>query len=262
MSIAPRKVKLTIGKAPVRPATILAVCLVLAAFAVLISLGNWQVRRLAWKQDLIARVSERIEAPPLDLTAGGLSGIDAGAFLAENEYRPVTLEGEYRDDATVRVFTALSDPKGALQGPGYWIFTPLKTVSGPVIFINRGFVPFDRVDETPTAPGGLVTVTGPLRAAETGNFATPEPDVENRIWHVRNPLAIAPAVGLDGDVVPFFIDAGAAHTPPGGLPQAGETRTVFVNSHLQYAITWYGLALALAAVCVAYLIKRQKSAAA
>ncbi len=244
------------------PATIIAVLLVAAAFVTLISLGNWQLRRLAWKEDLIARVAERMQSAPLDLTAGRMADIDGAAFLAANEYRPLKLRGRFVDDATVRVFTALSDPKGQLQGPGYWVFTPLVTETGPAIFVNRGFVPFERLDDVPPAPGGITTLSGVLRAPETGNFVTPEPDLKNRVWHSRNPVAIAAALSLQGDTMPFFIDADASHTPAGGIPQAGETRTMFVNSHLHYAITWYGLALALAGVCAVYVFKRQNGATA
>lgn len=253
---------MTTGKPVVRPASLIAAVILVGAFVVLIMLGNWQMRRLAWKEDLIARVADRIGSPPLDLTDGGLAAIDEAAFLAANEYRPVTLEGRFSDDATVHVFTAVSDARGPLQGPGYWIFTPLVTNSGKSLFVNRGFVPFDRQDETPPPPEGTVRVTGPLRAPETGNFMTPDPDIANRIWHIRDPRRIAPAIGLAGEVLPFFIDADASFTPPGGLPQAGETRTVFTNNHLQYALTWYGLALALAGVCAVYVIKRQNSAVA
>lgn len=246
----------------IRPGTVIAGCLVTGAFAVLIALGNWQVRRLAWKEDLIARVNERITADALDMTGGRLAAVDPGEFAAANEYRPVTVEGEYRDGATVHVFTSLSDPKGPLQGPGYWIFTPLVTGSARTVFVNRGFVPFDRLAGTPPAPGGQVTVSGPLRLPETGNFMTPDPDPAKRVWYIRDPQAVAAAVGLKGEVVPFFIDADAASTPPGGLPQAGETRTRFVNSHLQYAVTWYGLAAALAGVVGVYVFRRQRDAVA
>lgn len=253
---------MTAADARIRPATILAACLVLGALAVLIALGNWQVRRLAWKEDLIARVNERITAEPIDLTGQRMDAVAPGEFLAANEYRPVRVDGTFVDDATVKVFTALSDARGPLQGPGYWIFTPLRTPSGRIVFVNRGFVPFDRVGETPAAPAGTVTVSGPLRSPERGNFMTPDPDVPERIWHIRDPAAIAAAIGLGGEVMPFFIDADAASTPPGGIPQAGETRTRFANSHLQYAITWYGLAAALAGVVAVYVVKRQKGAVA
>jgi surfeit locus 1 family protein len=242
----------------IRLGTVIAGCLVIGAFAVLIALGNWQVRRLAWKEDLIARVAERMASPPLDMTGPLLIIDDLAEFAVTNEYRPVAVEGEYRDDATIHVFTSLSDAKGPLQGPGYWIFTPLVTRSGTTVFINRGFVPFDRLADVPPALAGSTTVTGPLRLPETGNFMTPEPDLAERVWYIRDPQSIAEAVGLDELVMPYFIDADAASTPPGGLPQAGETRTRFANNHLQYAITWYGLAAALAGVVGVYLFKRQK----
>ncbi|HMB47521.1 MAG TPA: SURF1 family protein [Afifellaceae bacterium] len=253
---------MTTDKPVVRPASLIAAVILVGAFIVLIMLGNWQMRRLAWKEDLIARVAERIGSPPLDLTGGGLSAAGNDTFLSDNEYRPVTIEGRFDDSGTVDVFTAISDPRGPLQGPGYWIFTPLIVAPQMSVFVNRGFVPFDRLDETPPPPEGTVRVTGPLRAPETGNFMTPDPDIANRVWHIRIPLRIAPAIGFAGEVLPFFIDADASFTPPGGLPQAGETRTVFTNNHLQYALTWYGLALALAGVCAVYVIKRQNSAVA
>lgn len=196
------------------------------------------------------------------MTGDRLAAVDPGEFAAANEYHPVSVDGEYRDEATVHIFTSLSDTRGPLQGPGYWIFTPLVTTSGRTVFVNRGFVPFDRLSETPPAPAGRLTVSGPLRLPEMGNFVTPDPDVAKRVWHIRDPQAIAAAIGLDGKVVPFFIDADASATPPGGLPQAGETRTRFVNNHLQYAITWYGLAAALAGVVGVYIFKRQKGAVA
>ena len=245
-----------------RPHNIIAVIVIVATLAVLISLGNWQMRRLAWKEDLIARVSDRMQSAPLRLAGIDMAGLDAAAYLEANEYRPVTLEGRFLSGATVRVYTVLSDPKGQLQGPGYWVLTPLETEYGQTVFINRGFVPFDDNVEYPRPPGGIVQVSGPLRSPERGNFMTPEPDIQERIWYIRNPAGIAVAMSLDGEVLPFFIDADATLTPEGGLPQAGETRTVFTNSHLQYAITWYGLAAALAGVCAVYILRRQNSTAA
>ncbi len=245
-----------------RRKTVIAIIVVAAAFAVLISLGNWQMRRLEWKQALIARVSERMQSEPLFLTGSDIAALDADAFLAANEYRPVTVEGRFLPAQTVRVYTVLSDPNGPLQGPGYWIFTPLKTGAGRIVFINRGFVPFDHDADVEPPPAETVRLSGPLRSPDPGNFMTPDPDGHDRIWYVRDPVGIAAALAIDGDVLPFFIDADATLTPVGGLPQAGETRTIFANTHLQYAITWYGLAAALAGVCAVYVVRRRNGAAA
>ena len=227
----------------------------LVALAVLISLGNWQMRRLAWKEDLIARVTERLSLPPVELSEGSFA--DPEAFLAENEFRPVRLTGRYDAGSEVQVFTSLSEPKGRHGGPGVFIFTPFRLSDGEAaIFVNRGFVPQgERGSETPP-PAGVVTVEGPLRASEQGSWLTPDANPGERLFFARNPSAIAPAMGMEGTVAPFFIDLDASGTPPSGLPQAGETRTVFTNTHLEYALTWYGLAAGLAAVFAAFAYGR------
>lgn len=238
---------------------VLPAFLVLAALAVLVSLGNWQVRRLAWKEDLIARTAERPQADALDLRQTGLGGIgDITLFLDENEYRRVRFSGAYMETGDVRVFTSLSDPKsGPFGGPGFWIFTPFMVEPGEQpVYVNRGFVPQDRRDAYAAPPEGRSEIEGLVREPEKGSVFTPAPDHENRIFYARDPSKIADDTGLAGGAAPFFIDLGASSTPPSGLPQAGETLMTFTNNHLQYAITWYGLAGALLAVFAAYAIGR------
>lgn len=241
--------------------------LVLVAFTVLISLGNWQLGRLAWKEDLIARVSERPRSEPLDRRGENLIEIgEPRSFLETNEYRPMLLTGEYVPEKEVLVFTSLSDPRGAYSGPGYWVMTPFATPpSGAIVLVNRGFVPDERKDDYTPPPAGAQTIEGLIRAPETGSWLTPKPQPEERIFFARDPLQINKTMDFTGGLerrpgyallMSFFIDLDASHTPPGGLPQAGETRMVFPNNHLQYAITWYGLAAALLAVSGAFFVSR------
>jgi surfeit locus 1 family protein len=247
---------------------VLPAVLVLAAFAVLVSLGNWQVDRLAWKNDLIARAQERPSAAPIDFRDRDLSEIgDAGAFLEENEFRPLVLTGEYAPEREVRVFTSLDRPRGPFGGPGYWVLTPfVASPSGAVVLVNRGFVPDGQKDAYTAPPAGPQTVSGLVRKPERGNRFTPEPKPEERIFFARDPAQIAAATGLASDpnrlgasrIAEFFVDLDASFAPPSGLPQAGETRTSFTNNHLQYAITWYGLAAALLAVFAAFVWRRLK----
>ena len=89
---------------------------------------------------------------------------------------------------------------------------------------------------------------------------TPDADIEKRIWYARDIARIVSDLSLAGDVLPYFLDADSAMTPEGGLPQAGETRTSFTNSHFQYALTWYGLAAALVCVFGAVMFSRRKGA--
>jgi surfeit locus 1 family protein len=230
-----------------RPRSFLLPGLVLAAFAVLVGLGTWQVQRLHWKQDLLARVSARVNEAPVALPPAGWTDLN----LSEWEYRPVEVDGTFRHDLETRVYTLLTEPKGPLSGPGYWIMTPLETGEGRVL-INRGFVPLEN-DKPVARPEGLTTVRGLLRAPEGRNLFTPDDEPQKRVFYARDPAPISNALGIP--LAPFTIDA--RETPEGGLPQAGETRLNFPNRHLEYALTWYGLAVVLLGVFAAFTLSRR-----
>ena len=215
--------------------------------AVFLALGTWQVQRLSWKLDLIARVEARIHAAPVPAPArsewGGVNARDA-------EYRSFTATGLFAHDKSVFVqaVTAL--------GAGFWVVTPLRLADGSAILINRGFVPAEKRDPAARAAGeiaaGPVTVTGLLRMSEPGGAFLRSNDPGNDRWFSRDVAAIAAAKGLS-DVAPYFIDADA--TPnPGGLPVGGLTVVAFRNSHLVYALTWY--ALAAMSVAALYRLRR------
>ena len=218
---------------------------ILAGLAILVSLGTWQVQRLEWKRGIIERIDSRIGAEPVPLPAPETwPAMD----LDDWEYRPVRLAGRFEHGSETRVYTALTEPQGDFKGPGFWVMTPLRLDAGGIVIVNRGFVPQGRA--TPQARGevnlsdGPVTVSGLLRAPEVRSPFAPENDPANDAWYLRDPSEIAAAQGLDG-AAPFTVDAFAAHTPPDGLPQAGETRIAIRNNHLQYALTWYALAVVL-----------------
>jgi surfeit locus 1 family protein len=115
--------------------------------------------------------------------------------------------------------------------------------------VNRGFVPDDRKDAKSRADGqisGPVEIIGALRWPDTRYWFTPNDDATHNLWFNRDPHAIAAAKGL-GDVAPFFVEM-EAPVPPGGLPIPGKIVVNLPDNHLQYAITWYGLAAALVGV--------------
>ncbi len=227
----------------------------LAGLVALSSLGIWQLQRLAWKEELIARVALRMQisfAPPAPAESEW-----PNVNAVDDEYRRVKVTGTFRHDREALVYALLSEPKGKFSGPGYWVLTPIETAGGAALLVNRGFVPFDRKDAATRREGqvaGIVTVTGLLRLPEGRSWFTPADDPARGIWQERDPVAIARAYGLVR-AAPFFIDADDFPNP-GGLPQGGETKLVFPNRHLEYALTWFGLALALIAVFVAFAWKQ------
>ena len=216
--------------------TVVAICL-------LMGLGVWQVQRLAWKNDLIARVDARVAAPAV--VAPGMA--EWGRVnKADDEYRHVTLRGVLQNDAEAQVYT-LSD-----YGAGYWVMTPLKRDDGTVVYINRGFVPTDkRAPQTRLMgqPQGEVIITGLLRMSETKGWLFQQAnDPAHDAWYRRDIAGLAQSRHI-GSVAPYFVDADASPNP-GGWPKGGLTVVKFPNSHLVYALTWFSLAAMLVGVSI------------
>lgn len=222
------------------------------ALAVLLALGTWQVKRLYWKEDLLAGIEQRSHAQPIR-PGEILAALAAGEAI---DYRASQASGRYLHDKERHFFATF-------QGhSGFYVYTPLQLDDGSFLFVNRGFVPFDR-KEPVTRPLSLIEgdqqVSGLARARlpEKPSFMVPENDEAGNVFYWKDLDRMAASAGLPaGQVLPFFLDADA--TPvPGGLPRGGVTAIVLPNSHLQYAVTWYGLALALAGVSVVAWLRRK-----
>ena len=220
-----------------------------ALFTVFILLGNWQVRRLHWKLNLIHDVVTRVHAPPV--AAPGPAQwprIERGQL----QYLHVRLHGRFLAGAQTLVHGT------SRQGYGYWVIAPLRTDHGFIVLINRGYVSAD-LPGTPAyaqaqPPGGAVSLTGLLRLSEPGGGFLRANRPAAGQWYSRDVSAIAAARGLpSAAVAPYFVDADAAAPGPAGSaawPQAGLTVIHFPNNHLGYLITWYLLALGvLVAAC-------------
>jgi surfeit locus 1 family protein len=228
---------------------------VIVSFTVLMLLGTWQLYRLAWKEELIVRIETRIGNDPVPLPRSREWNQD---FLDNYEYRPVTLRGEFHqpdaDNPDYRIFysyTLLSSPRGAAGGQGYWVMHLFYPDDGGAVYVNRGFVPFDAVGKQAPPPSGPVNLAGLVRRPTLGNLFTPLCDPKASICYARDVEHAAGLAGA-GSVGQFYLDLTADFTAPSGLPQAGETRVVFTNNHLQYAFTWFGLGAALLAVAGAF----------
>lgn len=202
------------------------------AFVGFTCLGVWQLQRLAWKRDLVERVDARVHAEPsAPPSRNEWAGIDA----ADHEYRRLRLAGTWLDVAPTRTqaVTAL--------GAGWWWMSPLQLDDGGIVLVNRGFVPTGETADD--LPAGHVEITGLLRLTEPGGgFLRSNAPAEDR-WHSRDVQAIADARGLPADrVAPYFVDAGREPATQ-GWPRGGMTVVSFRDHHLQYALTWFGMAL-------------------
>ena len=223
---------------------------VIAAPIVLLclGLGVWQIKRLHWKEGLIAERAAAVTAPPIPAPP-------SAAVTPDMEFRHVSDAGVFLNDKEI----FLGATSRALQS-GFQVLTPLKEPGGRIVFVNRGFIPGalkDRKKRLAGEPSGPVRVVGLLRLPPDGrpNWFLPDNRPDLNYWFWVDLPAMAKADKL-GHVASFYIDADA--TPnPGGWPKGGVTRLALPNHHLQYVITWFSLAVAM---IVIYVLFHRRSA--
>jgi cytochrome oxidase assembly protein ShyY1 len=220
----------------------------LAMVAVLIGLGVWQLQRGAEKHALIAALDERLAAAPVPLPP-----VSSWIALSpeRDEFRRVTFTATYAPLPDAMVYSSGSAVRDDIAGPGAWAFLPARIASGEIVVVNSGFVQNtmqDRAQQDRAASrlvtGEPVALAGYIRFAESAGSLTPTENVAKRLWFVRDVPAMTRALGWgEGGkrVAPFYVDL-EAPVPPSGIPKPGPLHVRLKDNHLQYAITWFGLA--------------------
>jgi surfeit locus 1 family protein len=227
----------------------------LVAFLILVGLGTWQLERKAWKEALIDTLTRRLAAPPIVLPASAQwTQLDP----AEYEFRRVTFRAEISSGQEALVYTLGSAFRPDVSGSGYWVLAPARVAGGTVV-VNRGFLPEGRRDLNTRPEGqttGTIDLVGVLRWPEAAGLFSPAGDPVRNLWFVRDPVTIAQAKQW-GPVAPFYVEQ-EAPVPFGGLPKPGPLQVSLPNNHLQYALTWFGLAAVLVAVFGFWLRSRRR----
>ncbi|MEC3862020.1 SURF1 family protein [Mesobacterium sp. TK19101] len=202
---------------------------------ILVWLGTWQIQRLAWKQGILSEIESTISGDPIPLPAQP---------APENDrYKPVNLTGTI-GPGELHVLMSIKQ-----VGAGFRIIAPLTLDDGRKVLLDRGFVPVE--DKTKTRRIGQVTVSGNLHWSDDRNSSTPDNDVNKNMWFARDLDQMAAQLGTE----PVLIVA-RRETPadPGLRPVPVDTAGI-PNDHLQYAITWYSLAVVWL-IMTAYFIRR------
>jgi surfeit locus 1 family protein len=247
-SVAPRRGRF-------RP-TFWPTVMAIPAVVIMLGLGTWQVQRLHWKTAVIQERVDRTSAAPIDFPFAA-----EGPNLADVEFRRSRVTGHFDHGHEIHLLAR------ALTGsPGYQIITPLAVTAGPgagtTVLVNRGWVPMERRDAATRQAGqveGDVTVEGVIRRPGEQNWMVPDNAPDKNTWFWTDRPAMVRQLGIGGPVAPVFLEAGPAGNP-GGLPIGGQTRIELPNDHLQYAITWYSLAVALAVIWYLYSRRRPDKA--
>ena len=208
--------------------------------AILLSLGTWQIRRLAWKEAMIAQIEERIHHDPVAVPLVPVEDRD--------RYTPVTAQGRFTGEAV----NVLSSQREA--GPGVRVIEVLETDTGRRLLVDRGYVPeARRADLNLVAQD--VSIVGNLDwPSETDSF-TPAPDMGRGLWFARDPVPIAQALNAE----PFLIVARSDSAAAAPLMTMRMNTASIKNDHLEYAITWFMLAAVWAVMTLALVWRMRRS---
>jgi surfeit locus 1 family protein len=220
----------------------------LAALVVLLGLGTWQVERKAWKEALMVTLDRRLNDAPIALPPPSEW---TGMTPENSEFTRVRLSVAFPKTSDALVYTSGSAIRDDVKGAGYFVFSPARLPNGQQVVVNRGFVP----DRAYPAVAGAVDIIGTLRWPEAGSAFVADHDATGDVWMVRDPAAMAQRKGW-GAVAPFYVEQ-EAPAPPGGLPHPAPLKVHLRNDHLQYAITWYGLAAVLVVMFVIWVVRRR-----
>jgi cytochrome oxidase assembly protein ShyY1 len=212
-----------------------------------VALGVWQLQRRAAKHELIAALTERLAAAPVALPQPAQwSSLNP----ANDEFRRVSFTATYAPLPDAMVYSSGSAVRTDAATPGTWAFLPARLPSGEMVVIDAGFVENTMQDRTvedravkKLVTGQEIALTGYLRFPEAAGWLTPAESRDKRLWFVRDHLAIAGSLGW-GTVAPFYIDL-ERPVPENGIPRPGPLDVRLKDDHLQYAITWFALAIAV-----------------
>ena len=228
----------------------------LVMVGILAGLGVWQLQRRVEKHALIRMLDERLAAAAVALPGEAQW---PGLSQARDEFRRVTFRATFGGKPDARVFSSGSGVRADITTAGVWVFEPAQVAGGGEVVVNRGFVPDGQQGRISPPPPGEVRLTGYIRYPEHAGMLTPQADQAKRLWFLRDPKGMANALGW-GTVAPFYLDL-EAPAPANGLPKPGPLVVHLKDNHMQYAITWFGLAAAVAIAFAVWLSRALKEQA-
>ena len=213
------------------------------ALLVLVGLGSWQLQRLQWKNDLVTSFESRAAAPAIAVPA-------TSAGFDQVEFRRLSLNGVFQHEK--EVFLTGRTYEG---NAGFHVVTPFQLDDERIILINRGWVSEDYRDpakRTFSQITGNVAVAGILRRPGVKGYFVPENEPDNGFWFTLVPSQINHHLELGEAAIDQFYADAVRTSDVVTLPIAAKTKLNLRNAHLSYALTWYGIGLALIGVYVSF----------
>lgn len=208
----------------------------LIMMAMTAGLGTWQVHRLAWKTDLLAKIAQRMngEAVPLPSVITDPSGW---------AFRHVHVAGRFDDSHQFWLYGRTFDGKAGIH-----LLVPLIRDQGDAVLVDRGFVPFEHggalAEHRPAA--GRAEVDGVVRQPEPAGLFVPANQPEKNIWYTVDVPAMSKVAGQS--LAPIYVAAKSDGSAGWPAATGGTEGTGIRNEHLQYAIFWYSMTAVLAVI--------------
>ena len=211
----------------------------MSTIAVLLTaMGIWQIQRLDWKTQLIAERRERINAPAATLEIALADPVQA-------QYFPIRLKGVFLHQHPLRIVA-----RTHAGVAGYGIVTPFRVKEGPVLFVDRGWVPFDVDEANLSYPEGAIDLVGYIRIPVSDSWR--DSQTRKGDWYRVEPVAMARSLPSMLVITTFYIQAAEVGTdPPYGMVPSPDLH----NPHLGYALTWFSLALVVLIMTFIWLRK-------
>ncbi len=222
--------------------------LTLTGFAILCSLGTWQLQRLGWKTELLAAITAAEAADPMrqELTADYLSALPADTIMVRG-----FSEGVFLHEAAIRI-----GPRTHNGRPGHHILTPFETLDNHILLVNRGWVPLDAQDYA--QPQDARIITGTARRPDTPNMFVPANNPAAGQWYALRLDDIAAAQGLQ-NVLPYVLYLDGDDTADQAYPLATAIKWRPNNNHLSYALFWFFMAGTLLVIYYLRFIRPQEA---
>lgn len=221
--------------------TVFTICAVIT----LLVLGTWQVLRLQWKMAIVETIQTQAALAAVDLPDE--------VELPEWKYRHVLLQGQFHHDQEIHLFTGPRVMKG---DTGYNILTPMTLLDGRQVLVDRGWVPATHKKQEKRleslVAGAAIPVEGMIHKGEQQAMFTPDNNIDGNLWFWIDMQAASSATGFR---FPDYYIRAIKPTSDATYPIPGEVEIKQRNDHLQYAITWYGLAIIALVIYVLFVRK-------
>lgn len=225
----------------------------LVGLVVLSSLGTWQIYRLHWKRDLINLIETRLSRPPQKIETIQVRDLMPSA-LQELEFQKVKAEGVFLADQALKLQGRTHEGR-----IGYHLIIPLRLEGGATVLIDRGWVPLNESKESffSQDPAKKVSIQGYIRLKTESNFMTPENRYQEREIYALDPIEVSKSLEMI-TLLPFYV-VQTGMTEKASFPVPAKSHISLRNFHLQYAITWYSLALLLGMIYILYVRRQSES---